>query len=110
MEHIVNLPMPWEFKAIVDFPQDLLDPKWSKAFVPELVRRVSGTEIPSFQPNTIPFLILVIVCLSPQELLRCQDGFVRLLPCLEELLLSPLELGELTGSRGLMRTGNRPHP
>src|SRR3984893_947576 len=106
MEYIVNLPMPWEFKAIVDLPQDLLDSKRSKVFVPELVCGVSGTEIPSFQPNTVPLLILVIVRPSPQELLPCQDGFVRLLPCLEELLLSPLELGELTGSRGLMRAGN----
>src|ERR1700730_15575773 len=110
VEHIVDLPMPREFEAIVDLPQDFLDREWPKASISEFVRRVSGAKVPSLQPNAIPLLIFVISRPFPQDLLCRQNGLIRLLSCLEELLLSPLELDKLAGSRGLMRMGNRPHP
>src|ERR1700730_13766266 len=110
MEHIVNLPMSGEFKAIVDLSQDLLDSKRPETFVSKFMCGMSGAEILPFQPDTIPFLILVIICRFLQELLCCQNCIICLLPCLEESLLSPLELGEFAGPRGLMCVGNCSHP
>src|ERR1700730_12427785 len=106
MEHVVNLPMSWEFEAIVDLSQDLLDSKWRETFVPKFVCRMSGAEILPFQPDTIPLLVLVMICLFLQKLLCRQNCIICLLPRLEELLLSPLKLGKFAGPRGLMCAGN----
>src|ERR1700730_18189670 len=110
MEHVVNLPMPREFEAIVDLSQDLLDSERSETFVSKFVWGMSGAEIFPFQPDTIPLFVLVIICLFLQKRLCRQNRIICLLPRLEELLLLPLKLGEFAGPRGLMCAGNCSHP